>query len=589
MQSRVKQNFTLLKFLKFSLVGGSGALLHLGITWVLTEWAGWWYMASMLVAIVFVVTWNFSLNALWTFALERDTNTASYDWHSYYNGNFIQKWWKHRVAAEVWRAIPNSSSLLDVGCGSSPIIAKYPNAVGIDVNKDKLEFIKEKVPTITTRKMSADNLEYDDESFDYVLCIEVVEHLKEYEKAIAEIARVLKQGGKALIATPDYNRKHWYLFEMFTAYKEEHISKFHRKKLERICAKYGLVPMSYRYVAHCDLVETFYKPYKPSQNGHYTNLKPMQMAKVATKVIGRMAKPCLSKVTFMLTYRCNHRCVTCNIWQHKLVDGEISPEELELILSKNKIIWGSFTGGEVFLRGDIGDMLSIGAKHLDVVSVTSNGSRPFVVEGAIRQMLSKSNSIVAISISLEGDYGLHDSFTRVGGSYERAIETIKRLNMIKCSRLKVGIERLISGHTYGGDNHVKDIANQLGVGITYTLEQRAQYYDNIDNDIEHNALPKQKLELGLLNLANYMFIRKATNGYRVKCVAGSYSCFISPECVVYPCMFKIPTNPLVSLRHTDYVIGDINSKSKEIVDKCEGCWTPCESYTTLIFRPLRLL
>lgn len=45
-------------------------------------------------------------------------------------------------------------------------------------------------------------LQFDDASFDFVLCVHVLEHVPEDRKAIAEIHRVLRPGGGALIQVP---------------------------------------------------------------------------------------------------------------------------------------------------------------------------------------------------------------------------------------------------------------------------------------------------------------------------------------------------------------------------------------------------
>ena len=108
-------------------------------------------------------------------------------------------------------------------------------------------------------KMPADDLDFADNSFDSILCVEVLEHLDDANEAIREIARVLKPKGKAVIATPDYSKLLWHIAERFTAYKEEHITHFTRDSLESICREYGLVPIDYKYIAGCDLVELFEK------------------------------------------------------------------------------------------------------------------------------------------------------------------------------------------------------------------------------------------------------------------------------------------------------------------------------------------
>ena len=51
--------------------------------------------------------------------------------------------------------------------------------------------------------MSGDKLLFEDESFDTVVCLEVIEHIKEYKKALNEMKRVLKQGRTCITSTPN--------------------------------------------------------------------------------------------------------------------------------------------------------------------------------------------------------------------------------------------------------------------------------------------------------------------------------------------------------------------------------------------------
>jgi SAM-dependent methyltransferase len=51
-------------------------------------------------------------------------------------------------------------------------------------------------------------LPYGDESFDYVLAIEVFEHLRKPAQAVAEVLRVLKPGGSAIVTVPFMFRVH---------------------------------------------------------------------------------------------------------------------------------------------------------------------------------------------------------------------------------------------------------------------------------------------------------------------------------------------------------------------------------------------
>ena len=244
------------KFWKFCVVGGSGAVITFGITWLLTEKLGMWYMASMVIAVAIATVWNYNFNLMWTFKVLVDFKAPGYEWESFYNGNPIQKWWKRSIANTVWEWIPDiEKTLLDIGCGSSPIIAKYPRATGIDPNYDKIHFMQSKLPDTAFYGF----IPLRPETYDNVICIEVLEHLESPENMIAVISQRVNKNGKVVIATPDYKKPLWHLAEKFTPYKDDHITKLDRVTLENLCIKYGLYPIKHKYVAACDLCELFEK------------------------------------------------------------------------------------------------------------------------------------------------------------------------------------------------------------------------------------------------------------------------------------------------------------------------------------------
>ena len=55
------------QFTKFALVGGSGSLIGLGILWIFTELAGWYYLVSLTLALLVSVSNNYLWNSKWTF------------------------------------------------------------------------------------------------------------------------------------------------------------------------------------------------------------------------------------------------------------------------------------------------------------------------------------------------------------------------------------------------------------------------------------------------------------------------------------------------------------------------------------------
>jgi SAM-dependent methyltransferase len=117
-------------------------------------------------------------------------------------------------AASIWRDLSGQLPLvkgdaLDVGCGAQPYRSLFSAAVryrGIDVAEAKANF-KYDVPDTTY--FDGDVWPVADRSFDFLLCTETMEHVRDPRKLLAEAARVLKPGGAILLTTPFSARWHY--------------------------------------------------------------------------------------------------------------------------------------------------------------------------------------------------------------------------------------------------------------------------------------------------------------------------------------------------------------------------------------------
>jgi len=65
-------------FIKYGLVGTVGFGVHLIVLWLLTEYAGMWYIASAVIAIVVAALNNYILNYHWTFKDKKANITNVY-------------------------------------------------------------------------------------------------------------------------------------------------------------------------------------------------------------------------------------------------------------------------------------------------------------------------------------------------------------------------------------------------------------------------------------------------------------------------------------------------------------------------------
>jgi len=101
--------------------------------------------------------------------------------------------------------------VLDVGCGLGLYVRQFraysDDVWGVDIDPEKVAEASQSLPNIS--QAPAEVLPFPDGRFDLVLLHEVLEHVDDDRRAVAEACRVLGPGGHLVIFAP--NR--WYPFE----------------------------------------------------------------------------------------------------------------------------------------------------------------------------------------------------------------------------------------------------------------------------------------------------------------------------------------------------------------------------------------
>lgn len=109
--------------------------------------------------------------------------------------------------------------VLEIGTGSGygiEVIAPHADQfVTIDKHVPDSSLLKSK--NVEFKQATVPPLPFEDESFDFVISFQVIEHIKEDSKFVAEIYRVLRSGGQFIVSTPNktmsLTRNPWHIRE----------------------------------------------------------------------------------------------------------------------------------------------------------------------------------------------------------------------------------------------------------------------------------------------------------------------------------------------------------------------------------------
>ena len=157
----------------------------------------------------------------------------------------------------------NDLKVLDLGCGEgrhsiSIWMQSRAQVIGMDLSRDdmltargrKADFQVEETGQHSLNFVEASglNLPFADETFDVVICSEVLEHIPDYEGMLKEIERVLIRGGIFAMSVPRFGPE-WLCWKLSRAYHEVpggHLRIFNADDLNKSIETLGF----YRYKKH---------------------------------------------------------------------------------------------------------------------------------------------------------------------------------------------------------------------------------------------------------------------------------------------------------------------------------------------------
>lgn len=182
-----------------------------------------------------------------------------------------------------------------------------------------------------------------------------------------------------------------------------------------------------------------------------------------------------------VTYKCNSRCVMCDIWKLKN-SFELAQEEfLKLPASLRDI---NISGGEPFLRADLPQVianLKFAAPRARMV-ISTNGFSTDLIAGRMKEILAIKPDI-GVAVSIDGIGEMHDKMRGIPGGFVLAMATVKKLQAIGMKNL-----RLAYTATDMNISHLSKVYNlsrELGIEFTHSYAQNSEFYfggkQNVNN------------------------------------------------------------------------------------------------------------
>jgi len=207
---------------------------------------------------------------------------------------------------------------------------------------------------------------------------------------------------------------------------------------------------------------------------------------------GRLASLCRPTwISFLLTERCNARCLHCNIWHNKGKEDPPTAEQLKDALTDLRGWLGPahvcLTGGEALLRPYATDLVAHGSRIGLLMELLTHG---WWKDQSRIEALARARPW-RVTLSFDGVGTTHDTVRGREGFFERtaaSIETLKRVRGEEGLDFSIRLKTVIMSHNLHGLEDVARFATQPGMDVLFqAIEQNynsapdPRWFEKTDN------------------------------------------------------------------------------------------------------------
>ncbi|EKD56568.1 MAG: hypothetical protein ACD_58C00146G0005 [uncultured bacterium] len=292
--------------------------------------------------------------------------------------------------------------------------------------------------------------------------------------------------------------------------------------------------------------------------------------------------------TISVSYNCNSRCKTCNVWKKKAND--LTLEEWDQVFTSigKGPVWFTFSGGEPFLRPDIEKLVKLAYNRCQpqIINIPTNGILWNIIPRKAEEIAkSCPESEVVINLSLDQVGAKHEEIRQIPGNWGFSMKTWEGLKDVqkRCPNLTLGIHSVVSNfnvddfkNVYDGlnklkpDSYITEIAEErveldtIGTGITPSYDKYSKAIDYVMEQMKKRS-PKGVARMAwAFRLQYYQIVKKWVRDKKslgdrlpqgkqiIPCYAGQLSVQISPDGDLWACCIRASKDAFGNLRKANY-------------------------------------
>jgi radical SAM protein with 4Fe4S-binding SPASM domain len=296
-----------------------------------------------------------------------------------------------------------------------------------------------------------------------------------------------------------------------------------------------------------------------------------------------------------ITYHCNSRCLTCDIWKKKK-SRELSPLLYNRLPSS--LVDINITGGEPYLRSDLPLIIKTINKRCPKarIIINSNGLLMQKIIEVTKELMVIDPKI-AIRISIDGQGLVHDKIRGVKGAFSKATQTLASLQKIPVKDLGISFtliqqneNQLLSVYKLAKKNNWEfslTVAtdSQIYFGNKkkklrpHTTKNLEKIFSQLEQSYYQNLKPKSWLR-GWFADSLFQYLKINTRPF--SCDAGENFFYLDPAGNIFTCHLK------------NWLLGNLQKQTFEkiwqsptkikyqnLIKKCNSCWMICTAKTSM--------